>query len=839
MQSLRTCFWEFFLFKAGEKHYNFSMRKLRQRAAKGKTRFRAWPYVVAGAIFVTIGSGVGVFNMLTRDGEEPEETKVRPLTESEAPTQSRSGEEEQRESSDEAKEENLLEDSVDADQQDTPTGKEEPQQQEDTPQRKTDENPHSSPGDTLPDNLTDDTASKDGDVSMTLPEPVKEDSPVEPRSEDESPQGEDATDSQPSPSEKPKTNSVEGYEGDLVLYGGGSTTPAQQALWRSWLERMIKYGEMSKLVPMLENRIREIAPQLIAGERLSYQSYKNSHILMNAVELCLLAKLVGVEKLDKFVTIERKLGEASAESADRFMRWLLLDRSRPLHRLLQAFVYHSADPSTLSRTVKVFFSIWKRAPERDRVRYMNLAIACSLVREEVAHSRGMLRAPDEKLLSIPELYDFFREQDIANTLLTDIRKLSITELLHVVDVRLPMSEFQWVKKKLDYQRVNWGDTYSKVKYLMERVTQDVDPYIKYTFEEILEEGGVCRDQAYFCATSAKTRGLPAVIITGDGDRGPHAWVALYTSEKGGWTTSGSYGYKTGRYMDPCSGLSLHESMLLARDKRLTPDRLEPAMNCMVLSDYLCRIGCKTQAMGTARYVTIAFPQLTVSWRNLVDVMELCGKEAVSMTAWRRLYVELTHQSKKNKELMDLMQAVQNDHVMEGRRDNVKMNALKKSSRKMDELIKIGRIDLAMESLERQAAIYVRQEDYRGLAGFFKSYLKEYVGQPDVFGKTLELYMRMLDDSAKNILSKTDMEDKQREEAVRAIWRTCAKDADGLYTKTAFSGGDFFAIKKEAGIMRCIAECWRLAGEEKKAERLESMAGENYEKSRERNTSKRR
>ena len=53
------------------------MRKLRQRAAKGKTRFRAWPYVVAGAIFVTIGSGVGVFNMLTRDGEEPEETKVR------------------------------------------------------------------------------------------------------------------------------------------------------------------------------------------------------------------------------------------------------------------------------------------------------------------------------------------------------------------------------------------------------------------------------------------------------------------------------------------------------------------------------------------------------------------------------------------------------------------------------------------------------------------------------------------------------------------------------------------------------------------------------------------
>ncbi len=652
------------------------------------------------------------------------------------------------------------------------------------------------------------------------------------------PESDDKTVQMPEGTISPTETPTAAYTGDLVMYGGGSGTPAQRALWSSWITHMIERGETKELVPMLEERIRQIAPELIVGERLNYSAYKNSRILMDAVELCLLTELVGAERLDNFMAREKK-GEASKNSPDQFMRWLLLDRSRPLHRLLQAFVYHSGIPESFARTLKVFYTLWKRAPERDRTRYMNLAIACALVREEVAHSRGMLRVPDEKLLDIPELYDFFRKQDVANALLTNIQKLSVTELLHVVDVRLPLSEFQWVKTHLDYQRQNWGATYSRVQYLMERATQNVDPYVKYTLAEILEEGGVCRDQAYFCATSAKTRGLPAVIITGDGDRGPHEWVALYTSEKNGWTTSGSYGYKTGRYQDPCSGLILHESALLDRDKKLTQERLEPALNCMVLSDYLCRIQCKNQAMGAARYVTIAFPQLTVSWRNLVAVMELCGEEAVNMSAWRRLYMELTHQSKKNKELLDLMQAVQNDHVMEGKRDNVRMNALKQSSRKLDELVQIGRIDLVVESLQRQAEIYVNQGDYRGLSGFFKPYLKGYASKPNVFGEVLELYMRVLDECADKIRNKEELDEKRREQEVRALWRVCAKDADSVYSKNAFSSEDFFAIKKEAGIMRSIAECWRLAGNEKRAMRLEEVAEENYERSRERNTNKKR
>ncbi len=649
---------------------------------------------------------------------------------------------------------------------------------------------------------------------------------------------------QPSPSDTPAKNSDPKSPGEQkegrtdnsssdfaeppVLYGKDANTKAQQLVWRSWMNRMADQAKVNELVPKLETRLREVIPYVVSGDRLNYTSYRNSRLLMSAVELCYLTKLVEPVKLDDFLNREQLSGGEPKKSPKVFMKWLLFDRSRPLHQLLQAFVLNSGKTAEFPRTLKVFYELWKRAPERDRTRYMNLAIACSLVRSDAAHAPGMLRMSNVNLLSIPELYDYYRTQDIKNGLLTKIHKLDVTELLHVVDVRLPMSEFEWVKKELSFQRANWGEAYSSIEYMMERATQNVDPYKSYTFEEIQKEGGVCRDQAYFCSATAKTRGLPAVIIYGDGDRGPHAWVALYTSEKDGWTTTGSYGYKTGRFPDPCSGLMLHESALVGKNNKISPERQETAGNCMVLSDYLCRTNCKSEALGCARYVTQAYPQLTSSWRNYVRVMEQCGSESVNLTAWRRLYAELGHQMKKNMELMDLAQYVQANHVMEGKKDNVKLNLLKKSSRKLDELIQAGRVDLALESMERQAKLYADNADYRGLAGFFKGYFKDYGKQTNTFGLMLELYMRMIDHCAEKIEANEKLESKAKERMIHSMWRTCAKDAEGAFGKEVPDSSDFFAVRKWADVMHKIASCWRHGNDEKRAQSMEDLADKRYQ-----------
>ena len=130
-----------------------------------------------------------------------------------------------------------------------------------------------------------------------------------------------------------------------------------------------------------------------------------------------------------------------------------------------------------------------------------------------------------------------------------------------------MTDDGLVEKNLSYDRASWASkAYNSIKYLMERAKNGKDPYTHYTFEEIRKEGGVCRDQAYYAANTAKVMGIPAVYAVGDGDRGPHAWVVSNDSETQ-WNQINSYGYKTGTYSNPCSGRRHHESMLLLQTKK--------------------------------------------------------------------------------------------------------------------------------------------------------------------------------------------------------------------------------------------------------------------------------
>ena len=76
-----------------------------------------------------------------------------------------------------------------------------------------------------------------------------------------------------------------------------------------------------------------------------------------------------------------------------------------------------------------------------------------------------------------------------------------------------------------------GGAYSMIRYRMDRAALGKDPYTNYTFQEILDEGGICMDQAYFAVNTAKCNGIPSAYVTGDGNRGPHAWVNLLTTDE--------------------------------------------------------------------------------------------------------------------------------------------------------------------------------------------------------------------------------------------------------------------------------------------------------------------
>ena len=525
---------------------------------------------------------------------------------------------------------------------------------------------------------------------------------------------------------------------------------------------------------------------------------------MQAIELCYLIRHAGADTLADIIRPAAGKGEDDG-SGRNFVQWLLTDRAQPLHHFMQGFKLNSGHPDQLGYNISTLYELWKLTGERDRAKYLNLAIACSIVHQGIAKSASALRDKSVTPLSMPEIYSYFKTMDEKGQLLTDIKKISVSDLLHVVNVRLPQSEFDWVHKKLHFKRAEWGKAYGAVKYVMERATQGKDLYTTYTFEEILKKGGVCRDQGYFAANTARCMGIPAVYITGDGDRGGHAWIALLTSDKG-WEGTGSYGYKTGRFGNACSCRAQHESVLLQRDKKMTDDKLEMAANLLLLSEYAGELELDKEALITIQYTSTSYPLLTAGWVSRFEVLKTQNeKEPLDKAAWKRFHTDLLRGSNKNSELLDLAQEVENDYILKDTRDSVKKNILKRSSRKLERMVDEGRADLMMESLERQAALYVEAEDYLGLAKFYRPYYKKYATRGDIFGALLNQHEKFL----------SSVEDKR-------IWLSLAKELDRLYGKKAYDG-DFFKVKKDASVMKKIADFYERGGDLKKAEKISAEA----------------
>lgn len=571
--------------------------------------------------------------------------------------------------------------------------------------------------------------------------------------------------------------------------------------------RAVEEGEYELLAEALIPGIREASKDLLSGSKLNYAAYHRSDSLMSAVELCVLIKTVGEKQL-RDLTQGRESGQGKL-----FMNWMLRDRVRPLHAFIRNFMAQEGAPENMAYALRTFFDIWKGTPEQERGRYLNPAIACSLLSPEVAHSPGLIRVRTPRLSPV-QLFHYFREQDRHRRLLTDIKKMSVERLLMVVDVRLPMSELNWVTKNLNYDRATWAHkAYNSVSYLMERATKDKDPYKTYTFEEILEEGGVCRDQAYFAANSAKVMGIPAVIAVGDGDRGPHAWVVTQVSDTE-WKQVNSYGYTTGVFDNPCSGREHHESMLLTRTKRDTPEKFNALADGLVFSRFMVSIGAHAEARGAARYVVSAFPENTAAWDNLVEVMEAENGPEVTPEEWQQIHRRILRQTRKNTELNDLAAYVEDEYLMDEGNAAARKAAMERNIRNMRRNVGDSRSDLVVEAINRQAVLLSEKGDVRGLLRLYKKELKGFTSRGDIFQELL----------AQCISHYSEAEASERE------WASLAKEVEKLFERHIRSGGaDYFKLSKEVEIQKQLVELYENAGNVKKANRIYQDATRRLER----------
>ena len=625
--------------------------------------------------------------------------------------------------------------------------------------------------------------------------------PTDPPAPAEPTPANDTKPEEPTPPQQPRQELPNPYRGDYTLMGTGAI-PKQ---WQSLVGRLATEGQVQLFAQALEEKIEECLPSIFTAHGLNQSLYQRNKALMYAAEFCYLVRCVGAEKLEAMFF--PKVGEPDPRtSGASFLAWALADKDLPLHHLMQEFKINHGDPKDLAYTIQMLYTIWKSEEDiRNRSRYLNLALACALVKKDIAEGKGKLRDPHDPLLTMPEIYAYLVKRDRRQSLRANLEKLSVSQLLYVVDPRLPQSEYDWTHRKVRYARDKWGEAYESIEYLMENAIDGTDKYRYYTLEEIQDEGGICADRAYFCATTAKTVGIPAAILVGDGDRGPHAWVAYMPNDKS-WTTVGSYGYSTGYYINPCSGKKQHESTLAPVDEKWRDEKLLPATDIMVLADYLLHSERHREAQAAAAAVCRVYPKFIEGWRNRVELMEKLHENGLlNAKSWENLANEIERTSGKTPELLDIAQEVQVKHLLPKQRDVTKLTILKKGHKRLMKT-STNRIELVIRSLERQGQVYGDAKRYHELDRMYKKLLEEYATQNYFFECLLRHYCSFLEE-------KNDVK----------MWKSIAKDAETLFAKQIYQSEDFFRTKKEADIMCYIADLYEKAGDEKKALRIKKEA----------------
>ena len=273
-------------------------------------------------------------------------------------------------------------------------------------------------------------------------------------------------------------------------------------------------------------------------------------------------------------------GLAGKTAVHPFYRWLLLENQDVLPEFLQAM---DGNVST-SRVLETWAALWNSEAEpKLRDTYHALMLACAMVYPGDEYASADSRAANR--------YRIFRDNAEKGRLTGKIHRMKAEDLIWVVDVPVADAEIEWALDKVHLPQKRWGEAYGMVEYLMERAVEGENPYKEYTFEEILEHGGVCADQSYFAANTAKCHGIPAVIFGGDGDRGGHAWI-LFMPDEDTWAESGNIGYTTGMTRHPVSGEMIHQSVMdMATDRRTRGERLEKTKT------YLAFMSCSSRSGG--------------------------------------------------------------------------------------------------------------------------------------------------------------------------------------------------------------------------------------------------
>ncbi len=280
----------------------------------------------------------------------------------------------------------------------------------------------------------------------------------------------------------------------------------------------------------------------------------------------------------------------SAASAEFFQLLSPLDNPSEVLAILQKI--HAQDPALFTA-------------------YVNLALAIAVVYDVPPPPwwpHGQVKASSlPRTLPPPEqVFAYFVRLDRTSVTLQRLNRLPASELKFLVDLVAPFTELDWARQHVPPGLANFDQAYGMIKYRKDRLAanQAEWPGGPYTLAAILQQGGICVDQAYFASTAGKAKGIPTILFRGAGLDGRHAWFGYLDATQRWQLDCGRYAeqkFVVGLAFDPQTWQDIndHELQFLTERFRALPTYKISVMNSQFAADYL-REGKVDQAWKAAR-----------------------------------------------------------------------------------------------------------------------------------------------------------------------------------------------------------------------------------------------
>jgi len=306
------------------------------------------------------------------------------------------------------------------------------------------------------------------------------------------------------------------------------------------------------------------------------------------------------------------------------VEWVLSSDAR-----LELFVETLHPDDRLPQVLTVMNQLLKHDPQAGS-EYENLMLALALAwdqpRRPPVH-RQMGPEPLAYEADIGRRYDFFKQLYASGKARIAYDRLSVSDLLFVVETPVPLSELEWARDNEGGSASSWKKKFYDIKYAQGRLMSEgyAWPHGSYTLEKIKSHGGICVDQAYYAVMTARANGIPAIYFSGMGSTSGHAWFS-YLRGPGRWELDvGRYesqNYTTGEAVHPQTGKPMtdHE-VIYTCERSLYSSDYTVAGRWTRIARVLLEAGAHAEAVACTRQARRLLPRYEAPWNLEQEALE--------------------------------------------------------------------------------------------------------------------------------------------------------------------------------------------------------------------------